>query len=123
MDNLVHIAHNVTIGENTVIAAQTGISGSSIIGKNVISGGQVGIADHCEVKDGAIIGSQAGVPTGKLCAAGELSGELLRGLLRNSKSNSPGWRDCLRSRRESRSSKRLWARRASNLRYRLKIRG
>jgi UDP-3-O-[3-hydroxymyristoyl] glucosamine N-acyltransferase len=66
LDNLVHIAHNVTIGENTVIAAQTGISGSSLIGKGVIMGGQVGIADHCEVKDGAVIGAQAGIPTGKI---------------------------------------------------------
>ena len=44
IDNLVHIAHNVVIGENTVIAGQTGIAGSSIIGKNVLMGGQVGIS-------------------------------------------------------------------------------
>ncbi len=41
-----HIAHNVVIGENTVIAGQTGIAGSSIIGKNVLMGGQVGISGH-----------------------------------------------------------------------------
>jgi UDP-3-O-[3-hydroxymyristoyl] glucosamine N-acyltransferase len=70
LDNLVHIAHNVTIGENTVIAAQTGISGSSVIGKSVIIGGQVGIADHCEVKNGAIVGAQAGIPTGKIIRSG-----------------------------------------------------
>ncbi len=66
LDNLVHIAHNVSIGENTVIAAQTGISGSSIVGKNVACGGQVGIADHCEIEDDAVIGAQAGIPSGKI---------------------------------------------------------
>lgn len=70
LDNLVHVAHNVIIGENTVIAAQTGISGSVIIGKNVILGGQIGIADHCELKDGVIVGSQAGIPTGKIVRSG-----------------------------------------------------
>ena len=65
LDNLVHVAHNVKIGENTVIAAQTGISGSSEIGKNVAIGGQAGIADHCGVEDGAMIGAQAGIPSGK----------------------------------------------------------
>jgi UDP-3-O-[3-hydroxymyristoyl] glucosamine N-acyltransferase len=66
LDNLVHVAHNVIIGENTVIAAQTGISGSSVVGKNVAIGGQVGIADHCGIEDGAVIGAQAGIPTGKI---------------------------------------------------------
>jgi UDP-3-O-[3-hydroxymyristoyl] glucosamine N-acyltransferase len=70
LDNLVHIAHNVTIGENTVIAAQTGISGSTVIGENVLIGGQVGVADHCEVKDGAVVGAQAGIPTGKIIRSG-----------------------------------------------------
>lgn len=70
LDNLVHIAHNVTIGENTVIAAQTGISGSVAIGKNVTIGGQVGMGDHCEVKEGAVIGAQAGVPPGKIIRSG-----------------------------------------------------
>jgi UDP-3-O-[3-hydroxymyristoyl] glucosamine N-acyltransferase len=65
LDNLVHVAHNVRIGENTVIAAQTGVSGSSVIGPNVMVGGQVGIADHCEIEEGAVIGAQAGIPTGK----------------------------------------------------------
>ncbi len=72
LDNMVHVAHNVTIGENTVIAAQTGISGSSIIGKNVAIGGQVGIADHCEIEDNAIVGAQAGVPTGKTVRSGQM---------------------------------------------------
>lgn len=72
LDNLVHVAHNVSIGENTVIAAQTGISGSSKIGKNVAIGGQVGIADHCELGDGAVAGAQAGIPTGKIIRGGQM---------------------------------------------------
>jgi UDP-3-O-[3-hydroxymyristoyl] glucosamine N-acyltransferase len=72
LDNLVHIAHNVSIGENTVIAAQTGISGSSVIGKNVAIGGQVGIADHCEIEDDAVIGAQAGIPSGKIVRIGQV---------------------------------------------------
>jgi UDP-3-O-[3-hydroxymyristoyl] glucosamine N-acyltransferase len=72
LDNLVHVAHNVKIGENTVIAAQTGISGSSVIGKNVAVGGQVGIADHCEIEDGAILGAQAGIPTKKIVRKGQI---------------------------------------------------
>lgn len=72
LDNLVHVAHNVSIGENTVIAAQTGISGSSVIGKNVAIGGQVGIADHCELGDGAVAGAQAGIPTGKVIRSGQM---------------------------------------------------
>ncbi|HEY2646100.1 MAG TPA: UDP-3-O-(3-hydroxymyristoyl)glucosamine N-acyltransferase [Candidatus Acidoferrales bacterium] len=70
LDNLVHVAHNVSIGENTVIAAQTGISGSSVVGKNVAIGGQVGVADHCVVEDGAVVGAQAGIPTGKIIRSG-----------------------------------------------------
>ena len=66
MDNLVHVAHNVSIGENTVIAAQTGISGSVVIGKNVAFGGQAGLGDHCEIRDGAVIGWQAGILPGKI---------------------------------------------------------
>ncbi|MGA8145617.1 MAG: UDP-3-O-(3-hydroxymyristoyl)glucosamine N-acyltransferase [Candidatus Acidiferrales bacterium] len=65
IDNLVQIAHNVRIGEHSVIAAQTGISGSSTVGKRAMIGGQVGIADHCTIEDGAIVGAQAGIPTGK----------------------------------------------------------
>ena len=65
IDNLVQVAHNVRIGEHTVIAAQTGISGSSTIGQRVMIGGQVGIADHCTIEDGSIAGAQAGIPTGK----------------------------------------------------------
>ena len=61
IDNLVHIAHNVVIGENTVIAGQTGIAGSSSIGKNVLMGGQVGISGHLSINDNVQIGAQSGV--------------------------------------------------------------
>ncbi len=61
IDNLVQIAHNVIIGENTAISAQTGIAGSTIIGKNCIFGGQVGITGHIEIADGVLIGAQSGV--------------------------------------------------------------
>ena len=71
IDNLVQVAHNVRIGEHTVIAAQTGISGSSTIGKRAMIGGQVGIADHCKLEDGAIAGAQAGIPTGKTIRSGQ----------------------------------------------------
>ncbi len=71
IDNLVQVAHNVHIGEHTVIAAQTGISGSTSIGKRAIIGGQVGIADHCKLEDGAIAGAQAGIPTGKTIRRGQ----------------------------------------------------
>jgi UDP-3-O-[3-hydroxymyristoyl] glucosamine N-acyltransferase len=72
MDNLVHVAHNVSIGENTVIAAQTGISGSVVIGKNVAFGGQAGLGDHCEIQDGAVIGGQAGILPGKIVRSGQM---------------------------------------------------
>lgn len=72
LDNLVHVGHNVSIGENTVIAAQTGISGSVVIGKNVAVGGQVGIADHCGIEEGAVIGAQAGIPSGKIVRGGQI---------------------------------------------------
>jgi UDP-3-O-[3-hydroxymyristoyl] glucosamine N-acyltransferase len=60
-DNLVQIAHNVVIGEDTVIVAMTGISGSVNIGREVVIGGQVGINDHITIGDRAMIGSQSGV--------------------------------------------------------------
>ncbi len=66
IDNLVHIGHNVLIGENVVIAAQTGVSGSAVIANNVIIGGQVGIADHVRIEEGAILGAQSGIPTKKV---------------------------------------------------------
>lgn len=61
LDNLLQIAHNVEIGENTVIAAQSGISGSAKVGKNVMIGGQVGIVGHISIGDGAKINAQSGV--------------------------------------------------------------
>lgn len=61
IDNLIQIAHNVEIGENTVIAAQTGISGSTKIGKNCMIGGQVGIIGHLLIADGVKIAAQSGI--------------------------------------------------------------
>jgi len=61
LDNLIQVAHNVEIGENTVIAAQTGISGSTKIGKNVMIGGQVGFVGHIEIGENTTIGAQSGV--------------------------------------------------------------
>jgi len=71
LDNLVHIGHNCQIGAHSVIAAQTGISGSSVLGHHVVVGGQVGIADHCILEDHAIAGAQAGIPTGKIIRGGQ----------------------------------------------------
>lgn len=61
LDNLIQIAHNVDIGEQTVIAAQTGISGSTKIGKQVMMGGQVGVAGHIHVADGSKVGAKSGI--------------------------------------------------------------
>ena len=61
LDNLIQVGHNVEIGENTVIAAQTGIAGSSKVGKNCMFAGQVGLAGHITVADGVKIGAQAGL--------------------------------------------------------------
>jgi len=61
LDNLIQVAHNVEIGENTVIAAQTGISGSTKLGKNIMCGGQVGMAGHITISDGVKIGAQTGI--------------------------------------------------------------
>ncbi len=61
LDNLIQVAHNVEIGENTVIAAQTGISGSVFIGKNCMIGGQVGIAGHISIADGSKVNAQSGI--------------------------------------------------------------
>jgi len=66
IDNLVHIGHNVQIGRDVVIAAQTGLSGSAVVEDNVIIGGQVGIADHVRIEEGAILGAQSGIPTKKV---------------------------------------------------------
>ncbi|MGI8772402.1 MAG: UDP-3-O-(3-hydroxymyristoyl)glucosamine N-acyltransferase [Acidobacteriaceae bacterium] len=65
IDNLVHIGHNVRVGHDVVIAAQTGVSGSSAIGDGAIVGGQVGIADHVVIGEQVILGAQAGIPSRK----------------------------------------------------------
>jgi UDP-3-O-[3-hydroxymyristoyl] glucosamine N-acyltransferase len=61
LDNLIQIAHNVEVGENTVIAAQTGISGSTKIGKNCMIGGQAGLGGHIKIGDNVGIGAQSGI--------------------------------------------------------------
>lgn len=61
IDNLVQIAHNVVIGENSVIVAQVGISGSTRLGKSVIAGGQAGFVGHLTIGDNVMIGAQSGV--------------------------------------------------------------
>jgi UDP-3-O-[3-hydroxymyristoyl] glucosamine N-acyltransferase len=73
-DNLVQIAHNVSVGENTIIVAQVGISGSVTIGKNAVLAGQAGVAGHLTIGDGAIVGPQTGVgkpvPDGQIVSSG-----------------------------------------------------
>lgn len=61
IDNLVQIAHNVEIGENTVIASQTGVSGSTKVGKNCVIAGQVGIVGHIELADHTTVGAKSGI--------------------------------------------------------------
>src|SRR5215204_3278541 len=61
LDNLIQIAHNVEVGDSTVIAAQVGVSGSTKIGKNVMIGGQAGIVGHIQIADGSRINAQSGV--------------------------------------------------------------
>lgn len=70
LDNQIQIAHNVEIGENTVIASQTGIAGSTKIGKNCMIGGQVGIVGHITIGDGVRIQAQSGI--GKSLKDGEV---------------------------------------------------
>jgi len=70
IDNLVQIAHNVSIGKRVIIASQTGISGSTVIEDDCIIGGQVGFGDHARVLSGAVIGSKAGVLPGKIVREG-----------------------------------------------------
>jgi UDP-3-O-[3-hydroxymyristoyl] glucosamine N-acyltransferase len=69
-DNLVHVAHNVTVGENTVLVAQVGISGSTTIGRHVVLAGQVGVAGHIHIGDNVTVGGQSGiandVPSGEI---------------------------------------------------------
>lgn len=74
IDNLVQIAHNVEVGENTVIAAQSGISGSTKLGKNCMIGGQVGIVGHLTLADGTQVGAQSGISKSI-----KVSGKAMRG--------------------------------------------
>lgn len=74
LDNLLQIAHNVEVGENSAIAAQTGISGSTKIGKNVMMGGQVGVGGHISIADGTKIGGQSGVSRSVLLENTSLDG-------------------------------------------------
>lgn len=61
LDNLIQVAHNVEVGKDTVIAAQSGISGSTKVGKNVVLGGQVGVVGHIQIADGSQVQAQSGV--------------------------------------------------------------
>lgn len=61
LDNLIQVGHNCEIGENTVIAAQSGLAGSSRVGRNCMFGGQVGLAGHLSIADGVKIGAQSGI--------------------------------------------------------------
>ena len=62
LDNLVQIAHNVEVGENTVMAAQVGVAGSTKVGSGCMFGGQVGISGHIKIGNNVTIGAQSGVP-------------------------------------------------------------
>jgi len=66
VDNLVHVGHNCRIGENVVIAAQTGLSGSIVIENGVVLGGQVGIGEHARIEEGVMLGGQGGVLPNKV---------------------------------------------------------
>lgn len=72
IDNLVHVGHNCEIGEDVILVALTGISGSSVIGKGAVLAGQVGIGDHVHIGPGVILGGQAGVLTGKTLTSDDL---------------------------------------------------
>ena len=71
IDNLVQVGHNVLIGENCVIAAEVGISGSAVIEDNVVIAGQVGLGDHVRIEKGAVLGGQCGVLPHKTVRAGQ----------------------------------------------------
>jgi len=66
IDNLVHVGHNCQIGEDVIIAAQTGLSGSITIEKNVVLGGQVGVGEHARIEEGVMLGGQGGVLPNKV---------------------------------------------------------
>jgi len=66
IDNLVHIGHNCRLGQNVVIAAQTGLSGSIVIENDVVLGGQVGVGEHARIEEGVMLGGQGGVLPNKV---------------------------------------------------------
>ncbi len=70
LDNLVQIAHNVEVGENTVISSQTGVAGSAKVGQWCMLGGQVGVAGHIQIGDRTNVGAQSGIPGGNLARRG-----------------------------------------------------
>ena len=72
IDNLVQVAHNVEIGEHSIIVSQVGISGSTKLGNGVVVAGQAGFGDHAIVEDGAVIGGQAGILPGKVIRKGQV---------------------------------------------------
>lgn len=74
IDNMVHIAHNVSVGKRVLIAGQSGIAGSSTVGDDVVIAGQVGIADHVVIKAGAVIGAKSSVFPNKVIGEGIWSG-------------------------------------------------
>ncbi len=71
LDNMVHVAHNVTIGNHVVVAAQTGISGGVVIEDYVVIAGQVGLADKVRIETKAVLGAQCGVPSSKIIRSGQ----------------------------------------------------
>jgi UDP-3-O-[3-hydroxymyristoyl] glucosamine N-acyltransferase len=72
IDNLVQIAHNVIIGEDTAVSAQTGVAGSSTIGDHCVIGGQAGIADHVTVESRAVLAARSGLAPGKVLRSGSV---------------------------------------------------
>ena len=93
-----------SIGENTVIAAQTGISGSAVIGSDVAFGGQAGLGDHCEIEDGAVIGGAGWNSPGKIVRSGQIVwGTPARPI--NLRSNLHGSAACRNWRNASKASK------------------
>jgi UDP-3-O-[3-hydroxymyristoyl] glucosamine N-acyltransferase len=70
-DNLVHVAHNCSIGKHVVVAAQTGFSGSAVVGDYAVVGGQVGIGENAKIESRAIVGGKAGILTSQTVHAGE----------------------------------------------------
>ena len=106
IDNLVQIAHNVTIGKNSVIVAQTGISGSTRVGERVTMGGQVGIVGHIEIGDGAAIGGAKRHL--QECSRAASGSALPRFRLQKHSDKLPGSTDSENSLQESKRLRRNW---------------